>query len=255
MEWVNFELYFLIVVRISCFLAASPIFSMRGIPNILKIGFSLLLSMVVYSVIPEPALNFGNNAVTYLLCIVNEVIFGLSIGYLVNLLFLAIQMGGQFIDFQIGFSMAAAYDPTTESTVSIFGRLYNWIGLMLMFLLNGHHYLIYAIAGSFESIPIGAVSLSSFNVADIVGLFSKSMILAFQISIPVITILLLTDIVLGLISRTVPQINVFILGMPLKILVGITVFILLISAFLNLMASVVEEIPGTIDKVMLVFLK
>lgn len=253
MDLIHFEFFFLILIRITSFMVASPIFSMRGIPNIVKTGFSLFLSIIVFFAVPVPNIDFGNHFLTYALLIINEIIFGLSIGYITNMIFIAMQIAGQYIDIQIGFSMAMIYDPTTGSSISLFSRLYNWVGIALLFALDGHHYLIYAISRSFEAIPVGAINLAAFNVADVIGFFSQSFAIALKISMPIIMILLLTDIIMGLISRTVPQLNVFILGMPLKVILGLSGLFVLAAAIVNMMVPIIESIPSVVDKSMGLF--
>ena len=119
---------------------------------------------------------------------------------------------------------------------------------MLFFIINGHHYLIYAIVSTFHFVPIGTIDIADFNILSVTNLFSRTFISAVQIGIPIIMVLFLTDIILGIMARTVPQLNVFILGMPLKILVGLLSVIIILPGLVSLMIPVIESIPYLLDK-------
>lgn len=249
MTILEFEIYFLILVRLASFLMAVPFFSIRGLPVILKIGFSLILAAIVYMALPKSNIAIPSTLVFYLL-LTKEVTIGLMMGFITTLMFRSIQIAGQLTDIQIGFAMSAIFDPATQSTTSLFGRVYNWIGLVIFFTINAHHYLIKAIMESFIFAPVGIASLEKVGIINISYLFSRSFLIAFQIGVPLIIVAFMTDMVMGFIARTVPQLNVFILGMPLKVLGSLFALLLLLPLVVNLMISVIEEIPMTINQLM-----
>lgn len=245
----NFTVYFLILARIASFMGTSLIFSVRGLPNLLKVGFAVILSILLYpiahaDVFVEPTL------IGYVLQVVFEVIFGLALGFTTNIIFIAMQMGGQLIDFQIGFSMASVYDPLTKNKVSLYGRLYYWMGLALFFAVDAHHYLVYVMARMFEILPVGGVVTEHLKAADVIFLFTSSFRTAFQIAVPLLLILFMTDVIMGMLARTVPQLNVFILGLPLKVLIGVSASILLMPSIIRMMIPVIESIPFQLEKLM-----
>lgn len=246
----GFQIYFLILVRILSFMIASPLFSLKGMPNLIKIGFSLLLSYILYSVIPADLVEPSESLLAYGLLISKEVLFGLALGYVINLIFISIQMAGQMVDFQIGFSMATYYDPLSGGKVSLFGNMYYWIGMALFFAVNGHYYLIYSLVQSFELVPLTTLDVQAMNMRAIIDLFSGSFLIAFQIAVPIIIILLLVDVVMGLLARTVPQLNVLILGLPLKVLVGLLSTIVLLPALGNMMVYIIESLPHRVDELL-----
>lgn len=243
----TFQIYFLILVRIASFMVSSPLFSMKGIPNLLKIGFSLLLSYLLYMVIPVDLAFKADSILAYGILIFKEVLFGLALGYVVNLIFITLEMAGQMVDFQIGFSMATYYSPLTGGRVSLFGNMYYWVGLALFFAVNGHYYLIYSLAQSFELVPLTTLNLQEINLIALVRLFSESFLIAFQIAVPIMIIILLVNLVMGLLARTVPQLNILILSLPLKVLVGILSIIVLLNPLGNMIMKVIESIPVKIN--------
>ncbi len=249
MDILQFQIFILIFTRISSFFVSSPFFSMKGLPTMLKIGFSFAIALIIYVMTPEMNIDFNTPFIFYFL-IIKEALVGLALGYITNLVYISIQMAGQLADIQLGFSMASLYDPLTQSRVSLYGRMYNWIGLVLFFSINGHYYLLYAIIQSFSFIPVGLTKLQGINIGEIAVVFSKSFLIAFQIGIPLILVGFMTDIIMGFIARTIPQLNVFILGMPLKVLVGLIAFVILLPEVSNLIISVFEDIPSTLEKMM-----
>lgn len=229
---------------------ASPLFSIKGIPSLLKIGFSIILSYLLFMVIGDSVSISSESIIAYGIMILNEVLFGLALGFAVNLVFICIQMAGQMIDFQIGFSMAATYDPLTNNKVSLFGNMYYWVGMALFFAVNGHYYLIYSLAQSFELVPLNTLTFYELNVGSIIDLFSEGFLIAFQIAVPTIIILLLMDATMGLLARTVPQLNILMLGLPLKVLVGLLSTIVLLPALGYMMTNVIEALPYRINELL-----
>ena len=243
------SVYFLILMRVLSFLAATPLLSLRGIPSLLKIGFSLILAYILYLAVPAQTLQEGS-LLAYGILAAKEVLFGLALGYVVNLIFICIQMAGQLVDFQIGFSMATYYDPLTSNRFSLFSNLYYWVGIALFFAVNGHHYLIYAMTQSFELVPLGQLSFGQLDLDGIVTLFADMFRIAFEIAMPIIFIVLLADVIMGILSRSVPQINILMLNLPLKMLIGILAAIVLLPAFGNMLLSLIESLPYRIQDFM-----
>lgn len=242
---IQFEKLILILIRITAFIVICPGFSFKGLPNIFKVGISFSISIIVYTLVPDFYID-GN---FYLLIpiAIKEILFGLAMGYITKLVFSAIETAGHLIDFQVGFSMGQVYDPTMGARSSNYGKLLNWLSLSVFFMLNMHHYMIDTLIRSFEYVPLDSLDLNSFGVASIAGLFSHVFELGFNLAVPIIIVVLTIDIILGVISRTVPQINVLILGMPMKSMISFVVFMLISSWILNSIGDIVSYMPEFID--------
>ncbi len=231
MFMLQVQLFMFIFARITSFIVVVPGFSHKALPNSAKIFLSLMLSLMVYESIPEIAIY--EESLLFILGIAREIIIGLAMGYSAKLIFAAVEMAGQLIDFQVGYSMGAVYDPMSGATSSYYGRLFYWMSIMVFFMLNLHHTLLRSLMDSFSVAVPGQIGLNGLNLEGILYLFSYSFKMAFSIAAPMLIVLLVTDIVMGLISRSVPQINVFMLGMPLKSLLGMVMFLFLASSFMN----------------------
>ncbi|HKL10421.1 MAG TPA: flagellar biosynthetic protein FliR [Clostridia bacterium] len=245
----EFAVFFLVLTRVAGLMGGFPIFSAKGIPNLMKVGLAMILSILLFPM--AKAGGFVEITLTgFAIQAIFEGLFGLALGFSVNIIFITMQMGGQLVDFQIGFSMASAYDPLTQNKVSLYGRLYYWTGLALFFALDAHHYLVYILAKTFEILPLGRLVTEHLKSSDVIFLFSSSFKTAFQLAVPLLLILFMTDVIMGMLARTVPQLNVFILGLPLKVLVGVTVSIFLMPAIIHLMVPVIESIPFQLEKLL-----
>ena len=250
---MNFQLYklILIFVRITAFIVICPGFSFKGLSNIFKIGLAISLSLMINSIIPE--IEAVDNMFLFLLMNIKESILGLTLGFVTNLIFSTMEIAGNLVDFQVGFSMASVYDPSIGSTASNYGKMYYWISICVFFLLDMHHQVINALIKSFEYIPLSSANLNNFQTKVIVDLFIEVFELALNLAVPIIVVVLVTDIVLGIIAKTVPQINVLMLGMPIKAMVSFFITMLTLSWLINSAGNIIQRIPGNLEGFMSLF--
>ena len=210
----------LILCRISAFIVLAPLFSERGFPRMAKLIVAVCLTVAAF-----PEVTTSYRAVSgglYLLLALKESLFGMVMGYISKLVFDAVTMSGAFIDFQTGLTMAQAYDPTFQVQNSTYGKIYNWMAIMVFFALNLHLLMIKGVMYSFEMIPLGTANILTGSVIEgIVKLFVKAFAMAISLAAP-----LVVDVVLGVIARTIPQINVLLLGMSIKSIVALILFLL-----------------------------
>ncbi|MFT8954095.1 flagellar biosynthetic protein FliR [Liquorilactobacillus satsumensis] len=232
---VAVELGALLLCRIASFLAISPVFSQRGFPNLAKIVVGGSLVIAAYPAVGDfkeisSLLLFGVIAL-------KEILFGLAMGYLSQLVFSGVMMAGEMIDFQVGFSMAQAYDTTMEVAASQFGKLYYWLTLAVFFMLNLHHQLILGLMESFKIVPLGTAVIKGTTVEGVVELFEKTVVMALSLAAPLVIAVLIIDIVLGVISRSIPQINILMLSLSIKTAVAILLFLLVLPNLLDFLAN------------------
>ncbi len=236
-------IFLLIFVRISTIIALLPVFGSWSIPLQLKIGLSLLLAVILFgSVVStgiETAIAFSPGL--FILLIIKEVMVGLAIGFVSSMLFTAVQFAGLLVDTEMGFGFVEMANPFTDEPVTVLGQLQVIIFTILFLLFNGHYFLILAIQKSFELVPLMGVNFSGDKMtAHIVTMISNIFILGLKFSAPVYVTLFLTELALGVIARTVPQMNIFFVGMPLKIIVGISATILALPMLSVLFKKTVE---------------
>lgn len=234
----------LIMMRISAFFVISPGFSMKGLPNLVKVGLAAGLTMAAYPV--SAPLSSEVSMQVFVLLTIKEVLLGLAIGFITKLIFSAIEMAGNFVDFQVGFQMGAIFDPALGVSSSYYGKIYYWMSICIFFLTDLHHLVLKTVIKTFQYIPIESTNLGGFGVEGMVKLYSIVFETAINLAAPLMIVALFTEVVLGLISRTVPQINVLILGMPLKIIASFIFVLLLLptisSSIQNILPMMIKYI-------------
>lgn len=210
----------LVFIRIGAILIMAPLFGSRNVPFQLKAGLSLVLAMVIFPVagFQEVYLTGIPSLVT---AMVGEVLIGVIIGFTARLIFSAVQLAGQLIGFQMGFGIVNVIDPQTSTQFSIVAQFQNIMTLLIFLALDAHYWFILAISSSFELIPPLGFCFTNSLMEAIVSLSCNMFVVAAKVAAPVIAVLLFTSVALGLIARTVPQMNIFIVGFPIKIAVGL----------------------------------
>jgi flagellar biosynthetic protein FliR len=248
MEMIPFTMdqvpfFVLILVRITTVIALLPIFGSPQIPNQLKIGFSILLTIILFSSVMslKPELP-GNFSITlFFLLVLKEVMVGLVIGFTSNFLFTAIQFAGRLIDTEIGFGFAEIADPFTEEPITVLGQFQILIFTIIFLLFNGHYFFILTIQKSFEILPLFSAHLpggkEAFHITTMIG---DIFVISLRFAAPIYVTLILTEMALAVIARTVPQLNIFFVGMPLKIVVGLISMIIVLPSLTNLFKKMFE---------------
>ena len=239
-----FTAVILIFLRIGTFLITVPTFFPNGTPSIMKVFLGLIFSFILVPGIKYGYLsNIDSNWTLFMYCL-NEVVTGLVLGFITNLCFNVIRMAGSYMDMQLGFAMLSMFDPNTKSNSTLFERLIYWLSLMIFFIIDGHHMLINLMIESFNTVNLGKSLVTDGAITYIFEVFSKYFIIGFKIAIPIIFIMIIVDLSLGLVSRPVPQLNVMILGMPIKILVGLATFSLALPLIVKAIVLAIDELPN-----------
>jgi flagellar biosynthesis protein FliR len=224
------ELYFysfiIILIRITSFFFTAPIFGGQTYPAQAKIGLGALISAIVLIVSGPTSASIPATLIETVVLVAGEVAFGLTLGYAVSLVFAGIQIGGMLIGYQMGFAVANVLDPISNDQVSIIGQYLFLFAILYFLAMDAHHILIKGIVDSFIIAPVGSFSVQQGSVAWLVGVFSRMFWLGLKVAIPVVGAIFLVDVALGIISKTVPQMNVFIVGLPLKSLLGMIILAL-----------------------------
>ncbi|OKL37124.1 flagellar biosynthetic protein FliR [Domibacillus mangrovi] len=249
----NLSVFLLILVRVSAFFVTMPLFSYRTIPAQHRIAFALVLSWTMYYSIDASPLEINGE---YLLLILKEAMTGLLIGLAAFIILSAIQIAGGFIDFQMGFAIANVIDPQTGAQSPLMGQYLYMFSLLMLLALNGHHLILDGIFYSYEFIPIDQMYLPFGNgeaAYYMARTFNAVFIIAFQMSMPVVAVLFLTDVMLGIVARTVPQLNIFVVGFPLKIGVAFIVVFIVLGVIFTLVRDLFGIMLQTMRDLMTIF--
>ena len=216
--------FVLAVLRSSAWVVVCPPFNTRMIPTPAKIGLAVALAIPAAPRVAEqaPSTDLGSLIMAASL----QVAAGLALGFITQLLFAALQAAGELLDLFAGYTIASTYDPFSNATQAVLGRFYYLLAITLLFALDGHLMLVRGFLDSFTALPADGVALADLSTVLIMNL-SMFFMAALELAAPLLAAIFLAEVSLGLLSRAAPQMNVFVLGFPIKImltllLVGLT---------------------------------
>ena len=207
-------------LRVLAMLSVAPVFSMRAIPVRTKIGLALLVSVCSQAMLEgQPVVSV--NSPQALGAVAHQVMVGLALGFAVRLVFAAVELAGEIIGLQMGLNFASFFDPASGAQLSAVGRFFGNIALLLFVVINGHLLLIMAVVTSFERFPVDGNFLQAINSMRIFDMGSALFSSAFWIALPMMALLLFINLTMGIISRIAPQMNIYAVGFPVTLTVGL----------------------------------
>ncbi len=252
------EYFLLILTRVSMFIFASPFFGRAEVPQRIKAAFALLLSFLLYeSITPHIYMQYST-LIEYSTIVLKEAVTGLLIGLAANWAMQIAAFAGQIVDTNIGFSMAAQIDPTTQMNVTVTGQFYQY-AFMLIFMVTGmHRWMIRALAESYTLIAMGRTVFDMEAMyTTFLTFMAEYVSLGFRIGLPMFCVTLLSNGLLGIMAKVSPQMNMFAVGMQVKALIGLSVLVvtvnmlpdaadLIFKEMNTLMVSFVKAMGGTV---------
>lgn len=233
-----------VFIRILTFLGCINVIFPSGTPKVFKVMFSIFISFIISPFIQaDIAVHSLSQLIIYALM---ETLTGLVFGFITNMCFNSLKIAGSLIDQQLGLSMANIYDPNTNTQNTLIETILYWLGVMIFFSMNGHHQLIAGIQNSFNLVKVGQLILSG-NFDYVINVFVQCFIIGIKIAIPMILSLLIAELLIGFISKSVPQLNVMVVSMPLKLLMGIIFIMIALPFLINKMHHLFNQIPSILD--------
>jgi flagellar biosynthetic protein FliR len=209
-----------VLLRVGGIMVFAPVFSSTSFPAQMRVIIALVAALVLCPALPLAKIPVEMGLVQIVGISISEFLFGMVLGLAASFLFAGMQLAGQVISFQLGFSIVNLIDPQSQVETSVFSFLQYYIGILFFLLIDGHHWFFQAVSDSFNYLPVGGLRLSGPLAQDVIRLSAQVLTFGLQLAAPVIVVTLVVDVVLGLIARAAPQINILIVGMPVKILVG-----------------------------------
>lgn len=246
----NYTYHFILLLfRFSGLFLITPIFSTRIIPSRIKVGLSFLFAFITLPMITGSH-PFPIHQMMIVIEIMRELLIGLVIGFIAYLAFAAIQLAGRFIDMRMGFAIVNVADPIHGATLPLMGQFKNVLATLLFLAINGHHIMIKAIRHSFDIIPLGGAVLTNQSIEVLLRSSADIFVLGFKIGLPVVATLFVADIILGFMARTIPQLNIFVVGLPLKILVGFIMLLLSINIVIGYTGNLFNDMFKNVYKIL-----
>ena len=233
-----------VFIRILTFFSCINVIFPNGTPKVFKVMFSIFISFIISPFIQaDIAVHSLSQLIIYALM---ETLTGLVFGFITNMCFNSLKIAGSLIDQQLGLSMANIYDPNTNTQNTLIETILYWLGVMIFFSMNGHHQLIAGIQNSFNLVKVGQLILSG-NFDYVINVFVQCFIIGIKIAVPMILSLLIAELLIGFISKSVPQLNVMVVSMPLKLLMGIIFIMIALPFLINKMHHLFNQIPSILD--------
>jgi flagellar biosynthetic protein FliR len=239
-HWTEVVTFFLVFGRALGVIVAAPFWGGRTVPLLVRIWIAVVLALAAYPMIAPAAIARGVSILTLFLALAGEVLLGLVLGWLAQLLFAAVRLAGQQIELRSGLALIQLIDPHEGGHSGIFASFLEVSAGLIFFALNGHHLLIQALWSSFKLFPLAGEKYFPQLFAGLIGSAGEIFTIALRLSAPVLLGLLLSDIVLGTIARAVPQMNVFMVSQPVQF--GFCLLLLMLSLPL-LVGFIMRQLP------------
>lgn len=222
----DLEYFLLIFTRVSCFVFIAPFFSMSNTPARVRIGLSFFTSLLLYSTLTPADAVVYNTTFEYALVVMKEGVVGLLVGLAASICMSIVNFAGSIADMEVGLSMVTLMDPATREQTSITGALYQYVFMLLLIATGMYRYLFGALADTFLLVPVnGAVFRTDMLLQSMLTFLADYITIGFRIVLPIFCVMLLLNAILGILAKVAPQMNMFAVGIQLKIMVGLaTVF-------------------------------
>ena len=222
------QFFFCILVRVTAFIYAAPFFSLKSVPRRVKTGLSVAIAFILFQMLEYRAVPAGS-VIDYALFIGKEILAGLIMGYFANVAYYILQFAGHMMDMEIGFSMVNEFDPISSMQITITSNLYSYAVMLILLITNMHHYILKAIIDSFEVLPVGDFIIPPTIAQAMLTFMVDYFIIGFRIVLPIFAALLIVNSVLAILAKVAPQMNMFVIGMQLKVFVGLVVLVFMIT--------------------------
>ncbi|UCF90331.1 MAG: flagellar type III secretion system protein FliR [Desulfobacterales bacterium] len=245
------QMFFLVFLRVSAIVTTMPIFNSQSIPILVKAGLAFATSVLLFPILKLEPLPVFADLFSFVVGVTGEIMFGIIIGLCVNLIFAGLQMAGQLAGYQMGLAIVEVMDPASSEQVPILAQYHHLMALLLFVIINAHHWFVRALVESFRLVPPLDYHLSNTVMEQLIRLAGHTFIIAIKVGAPVIAALLLTSVAFGLVARTVPQMNVFLVAMPINIFIGL----LFIGFSLPYLVALIKQLFSGLGRTLLFLLQ
>ena len=229
--------FMMVVIRVSGIFVAAPVFGSRLIPATVRGLIAMVLALLLLPTVESAPAGTSDHTLLLIGALGREAIIGLLLGFMAMLVFVGVQVAGQILDIEMGFGMMNVINPILNQEVPVMGNFQHLLAVLVFLSINGHHILLTAVQQSFMILPpSAAIDLGGEGLVTVfVRVFAQMFLTAVRIAAPAIAAMFLASVALGLIARTVPQMNIFIIGLPIKMLTGLLAVVLILPLYLGIL--------------------
>ncbi len=239
MDWATLYLFELVLMRVTGFIVANPLFGRNNYPNLVKAGFIMVLSVFVWSM-ADTAVTPPATLIELVVRLLLEFGVGITLAFVMRVFFTVVQVGGEVLDAQMGLNMAQVYDASSQINMTVTASLLNVLMVLTFFAENGHYTLLRIFLSSGEVVPYGTATLGQAVASGVAEVFFSCMILSLKLAFPILAAELLGELGMGILMKAIPQINAFVINIELKVIIGL----LLLFVFLTPINEFLLEVEG-----------
>ncbi|MBJ6801267.1 flagellar biosynthetic protein FliR [Geomonas propionica] len=225
----------LVLARVAALFMAIPMFGARLVPNRIKVALIFAMTLVIFPIIRLQAVPVDTDSLSLMILVLRETLIGLTLGAISQFVFAAVEFGGQLVGTQMGISIAAQFDPTTQNNVPTIAIFEGALATLIFLALDVHHFFIKGIVESYQVIPLGAWHVSGGLLKFMIQASTGIFVIALKLAAPVSVALLATTVALGIVARSFPAMNVFMVSMPLNIGIGFLILGISLPVFLRVL--------------------
>jgi flagellar biosynthetic protein FliR len=237
----NAVLLGLMLVRVGAMFATAPVLGSRVVPVRVRVGLGLIVALTALPMVAEDSGPVPRSVVAFTILAAKELVVGAVIGLVAQMIFAAVQLAGSYIDVSAGFAIATTIDPVNNTNLTVLGRFYNLVATAAFIAIGGHLFLMQAVVSSFEILPPTSMPRFEVFVEGVLLRSDEMFVISLQIAAPLMAALLITDVALGIMSRAAPQMNVFIVGLPVKVGLALIGTAVLLPSFVTLLNGVTQQ--------------
>lgn len=249
MDWSQLYLYTLIFMRTSGFVLLNPLLGRTSLPNLVRAGMAMVLSVFLIGVVDQsPAV--PANVLEFALRLLLELGVGFVLGFVMQLFFMVIEVGGEVIDAQMGLTMAQVYDSSSQVNMTVTAALLNVLMVLIFFAENGHYTMLRIFLSSQRVVPYGQAVLGQQAASGVTEVFLSCMMLAVKLALPILAAELLGELGMGILMKAIPQINAFVINIELKVIIGLVLFFLFLTPISEFLLGVESEMLRTMSRVL-----
>ncbi len=223
----------LVLLRIIAFVFTWPIFGSQQVPIPLRVLLSVALSVVVFPLVKFDQVNLVKIDDAIIMLSIREIVIGLILGFLMRMIFMAVEVSGEMISLSLGLSASQVFNPSLGHATNIMDQFQTLLASLFFLAINGHHFFIIGMAESFHLAPVATLGIKTDQFIQIVPVATQVILIGLKISAPIIAAILVANVAMGVVGRAVPQINVLVTSMPITFLGGLFILILMIPYFLT----------------------
>lgn len=210
------------LTRILGLIMVAPVFGHRAVPGRVKIGLGIFIALIIAPTLP-PMPDVGLGSWHGLFILVQQLLIGIAIGFIMRIVFAAIEAAGEIVGLQMGLGFASFFDPQSAGQTLVLARFFNMLAVLIFLAVNAHLLLLGMLVESFQTLPISTQPLSAAGFYNLAAFGSTVFAVGLQLSLPLIAIMLMTNLSLGILTRSAPQLNIFAIGFPITLGVGLLV--------------------------------